>query len=50
MPLAPVDDNGTVLFYEDSGAPNTTEAYNTLVMIHGITFTTGTTTPRYFPM
>lgn len=42
MPLAPVDDNGTVLFYEDSGIPDVNRAYTTLVLIHGITYNSGT--------
>lgn len=38
MPLAPVDSNGTQLFYEDSGAPPHTSSYVTLVLIHGAVF------------
>ncbi|KAI0930702.1 hypothetical protein AcW1_003659 [Taiwanofungus camphoratus] len=37
MPLAPVNDNGTQLYYEDSGAPDT-DSYVTLVLIHGTVF------------
>ncbi|KAK7681675.1 hypothetical protein QCA50_015409 [Cerrena zonata] len=41
MPFAPVDNNGAVLFYEDSGAPDATEEYTTLVLFHGIMYTNG---------
>lgn len=41
MPLAPVDDCGTVLFYEDSGISDLNVPYTTLVLIHGIAFTSG---------
>lgn len=42
MPSIPVDDNGTVLFYEDSGIPDVNGTYKTLVLIHGITYNGGT--------
>jgi len=35
MPLAPVDDKGTQLYFEDSGAPSSTAIYATLIIIHG---------------
>ncbi|KAL1950823.1 hypothetical protein VTO73DRAFT_5947 [Trametes versicolor] len=38
MPIAPVDDNGTVLYYEDSGAPAGSTDYITVVLIHGTCF------------
>jgi hypothetical protein len=39
MPLAPVDNNGTELFYLDSGpVPGSTD-YTTLVIYHGSAFT-----------
>ncbi|KAH9835554.1 Alpha/Beta hydrolase protein [Rhodofomes roseus] len=38
MPLAPVDDKGTHLFYEDSGAPWACPHYTTLVILHGVVF------------
>ncbi|TCD64012.1 hypothetical protein EIP91_004680 [Steccherinum ochraceum] len=38
MPFAPVDDRGTVLQYEDTGVPNGSAAYKTLILIHGIQF------------
>lgn len=41
MPLASVDNDDTVLFYEDSGIPDAHETYTTLVLIHGITYTGG---------
>lgn len=42
MPVAPVDANGDiVLYYEDSGAPDTQETYVTVVLIHGAVFHSG---------
>lgn len=41
MPIAPVDDQGTVLFYEDSGILSSDEPYTTLVLIHGLMYTSG---------
>ncbi|KAH9945650.1 hypothetical protein B0H21DRAFT_744045 [Amylocystis lapponica] len=38
MPLAPVDDKGTQLYFEDSGAPPGCAPYPTLVLIHGTGF------------
>ncbi|KAI0357368.1 alpha/beta-hydrolase [Trametes cingulata] len=38
MPTAPVDDKGSVLYYEDSGAPLGSTDYITLVLIHGTCF------------
>ena len=38
MPTAPVDNTGTVLYYEDSGAPAGSTDYVTLVLIHGTCF------------
>ncbi|KAI0820428.1 hypothetical protein BC628DRAFT_1330448 [Trametes gibbosa] len=38
MPTAPVDDEGTVLYYEDSGVPAGSTKYVTLVLIHGTCF------------
>ncbi|KAH9890074.1 alpha/beta-hydrolase [Cubamyces lactineus] len=35
MPTAPVDDKGSVLYYEDSGAPAGSADYVTLVLVHG---------------
>ncbi|KAI5121868.1 hypothetical protein M0805_001076 [Coniferiporia weirii] len=39
MPLIPVDELGSSLFYEDSGAPEgTKDAYTTLIIVHGTAF------------
>ncbi|KZT65132.1 alpha/beta-hydrolase [Daedalea quercina L-15889] len=38
MPLAPLDDKGTHLWYEDSGIPWACPRYTTLVLIHGGVF------------
>ncbi|KAI1783088.1 hypothetical protein LXA43DRAFT_1048049 [Ganoderma leucocontextum] len=38
MPTAPVDSLGSVLYYEDSGVPNVSTDYVTLVMVHGTCF------------
>ncbi len=38
MPTAPVDDKGTVLYYEDSGAPDDAGDYLTIVLLHGNIF------------
>ncbi|GJE91056.1 alpha/beta hydrolase [Phanerochaete sordida] len=35
MPLAPIDNIGTCIYYEDSGAPNGGSTYTTLVFVHG---------------
>ncbi|KAI0079933.1 hypothetical protein K474DRAFT_1591012 [Panus rudis PR-1116 ss-1] len=35
MPLAPVDDKGIALYYEDCGPPNGATPYTTLVVLHG---------------
>lgn len=41
MSLAPVDDKGTHLYYEDSGPIASAEVYETLVLFHGIYFNGG---------
>ncbi|EKM49786.1 uncharacterized protein PHACADRAFT_179168 [Phanerochaete carnosa HHB-10118-sp] len=41
MPTAPVDDKGTVFYYEDTGAPNGLSDYLTVVLVHGLTFHSG---------
>ncbi|KAI9057477.1 alpha/beta-hydrolase [Trametes sanguinea] len=38
MPTAPVDEKGTVLFYEDAGPPAGSSDYVTVVLIHGTCF------------
>ena len=42
MPTLPVNDAGAVVYYEDSGVPNGSSDYTTIVMIHGFMFTSGT--------
>ena len=41
MPTAPVDSDGSVLYYEDTGAPDGSKDYTTLVLIHGTCFHSG---------
>ncbi|KAH9835551.1 Alpha/Beta hydrolase protein [Rhodofomes roseus] len=48
MPLAPVDDDGTQLYYEDTGAPENCPGYRTLVLVHGAIFN-GATFKLMFP-
>lgn len=38
MPVAPIDNKGTVIHYEDTGAPIGLKDYTTLVLIHGFLF------------
>ncbi|EKM50157.1 uncharacterized protein PHACADRAFT_264726 [Phanerochaete carnosa HHB-10118-sp] len=38
MPTAPVDNNGTVLFFEDTGAPPGSSTYLTVILLHGLLF------------
>ncbi|KAI0337468.1 alpha/beta-hydrolase [Trametopsis cervina] len=38
MPTAPVDERGTVLAYEDSGAPAGSDNYTTIILVHGLIF------------
>ena len=38
MPTLPVDDGGTVLYYDDTGALEGIEKYVTIVLIHGVIF------------
>ena len=38
MPTVPVDDSGSVLYYEDSGAPEGSTSYLTVVLVHGLLF------------
>lgn len=37
MPEAPVSD-GTVLYYEDTGVPEESSDYLTIILIHGLSF------------
>ncbi|KAH9937694.1 Alpha/Beta hydrolase protein [Fomitopsis serialis] len=48
MPLAPVNDDGTQLHYEDTGVPPGCPGYITLVLIHGAIFN-GATFKLMFP-
>ena len=41
MPYAPVDQNGTQLYYEDTGVPAGQNVYTTLVLIHGAYYNSG---------
>ncbi|KAI0072578.1 hypothetical protein K474DRAFT_1711475 [Panus rudis PR-1116 ss-1] len=42
MPLVPVDEKGTVLYYEDSGAPaNRNNVYTTVIIVHGTNWNGG---------
>ncbi|KAH9925391.1 Alpha/Beta hydrolase protein [Epithele typhae] len=47
MPSAPVDAKGTVLYYEDSGAPANSAEYVTVVLIHGTCFHGATFRPLF---
>ncbi|KZP26746.1 hypothetical protein FIBSPDRAFT_731663 [Athelia psychrophila] len=49
MPTAPVDNNGTVLFYTDSGPVDGSDDYTTLVIYHGLAFT-GHTFHKLLPL
>lgn len=42
MPIAPVNDDGAVLYYEDTGAPSQSTDYTTLALVHGLIFHSGT--------
>ena len=42
MPVAPLDDNGTVVYYEDTGAPEGSRDYLTVVFLHGFIYYGGT--------
>ncbi|KIM42184.1 hypothetical protein M413DRAFT_444643 [Hebeloma cylindrosporum] len=49
MPNAPVDNNGTQLFFTDSGPIKSSEDYTTLVIFHGSAFT-GNTFHKLLPL
>ena len=36
MPFAPVNEDGAVMYYEDSGLPSDSATYTTIVLIHGL--------------
>ncbi|EKM49951.1 uncharacterized protein PHACADRAFT_130381 [Phanerochaete carnosa HHB-10118-sp] len=42
MPLAQIDDKGTSVYYEDSGAPDGSSTYTTVVMVHGLLINSAT--------
>lgn len=46
MPVGLVDDMGTVLYYEDSGVPDGSATYVTIVLVHGTMFHSGTYSPE----
>ncbi|KAI0075295.1 hypothetical protein K474DRAFT_1600021 [Panus rudis PR-1116 ss-1] len=35
MPIAPIDEHGTIFYYEDSGPPRHHDLYTTVVFVHG---------------
>ncbi|GBE82989.1 alpha/beta-hydrolase [Sparassis latifolia] len=41
MPVGPVDDKGTALYYEDSGVPGASTTYATIFLVHGTMFHSG---------
>lgn len=41
MPLAQIDDKGTSIYYEDSGAPDGHSRYTTVVLVHGTLINSG---------
>ncbi|OCH91229.1 hypothetical protein OBBRIDRAFT_775554 [Obba rivulosa] len=48
MSVGPADDKGTVLYYEDTGAPEGSQKYTTLILVHGAMFH-GAIFQRMFP-
>lgn len=42
MPTVPIGDEGAELFYADSGVPNGSTDYVTIVLVHGVVFHGGT--------
>ncbi|KAI0773416.1 hypothetical protein BC629DRAFT_1595179 [Irpex lacteus] len=38
MPTIPVNSDGSVLYYEDSGVPSVTHSYHTIFILHGFIF------------
>lgn len=41
MPTIPVNNDGAVLFYTDSGPPSEVADYATIILIHGFMFNIG---------
>lgn len=42
MPTIPVNDDGAVLYYEDSGPPEGVTDYTTVIILHGFVYHGGT--------
>ena len=42
MPTAVIDDKGTFIFYEDTGAPEGAVDYTTVILVHGLVINAGT--------
>ncbi|KAI0092042.1 hypothetical protein BDY19DRAFT_576011 [Irpex rosettiformis] len=47
MPTITVNDDGAVLYYEDSGAPNAAQDYHTIFIVHGFIFHGGSFRPLF---
>ncbi|KAI0089050.1 hypothetical protein BDY19DRAFT_122499 [Irpex rosettiformis] len=47
MPTIPVNDEGAVLYYEDSGAPQGAKDYSTIFLLHGFIFHGATFRPSF---
>ena len=41
MPTATVDEQGTYIYYEDTGIPEDAVNYTTVMLLHGITINSG---------
>lgn len=42
MPTVPVNAEGSVMYYEDTGAPPDNKVYTTIALVHGLIFHSGT--------
>lgn len=38
MPYAPVNKDGAVMYYDDSGIPGDSTTYTTVILVHGLVF------------
>lgn len=38
MPFAPVNEDGAVMYYDDSGIPDDSATYTTVILVHGLVF------------
>ncbi|EKM53112.1 uncharacterized protein PHACADRAFT_197542 [Phanerochaete carnosa HHB-10118-sp] len=47
MPLAQIDDNGTAIYYEDTGVPDGSSTYPTIVITHGLLINSGIPIPKF---